>query len=122
MFTHKIIFDDLTNLETYIWAPLEEQNIKGVIQIIHGMAEYMHRYNEFANFLVKNGYLVVGCDLYAHGVSAPSIDQIGIVTRYDFMMSIIQSVKKVYDEIVCRFQDVPHFVFAHSMGSMVAQR
>ena len=122
MFTRKIVFDDLTNLEVYVWAPLEEENIKGVIQVVHGMAEYMPRYNEFANFLSRNGYVVIGCDLYAHGLSVEDVDQIGVVTRYDFMMAIIQSVKKVYDEMVCRFQDVPHYLFAHSMGSMVAQR
>ena len=51
MFTHNIKFDDITNLEVYIWAPDEEINAKGVIQIVHGMAEYMPRYNEFASFL-----------------------------------------------------------------------
>ncbi len=122
MFTHNIKFDDITNLEVYIWAPDEEINAKGVIQIVHGMAEYMPRYNEFASFLSKNGYIVIGCDLYAHGKSVSELDQLGVVTRYDFMMAIIQSVKKVYDEMVCRFHDMPHYLFAHSMGSMVAQR
>lgn len=122
MFTHKIKFDDVTNLEVYVWAPAEEVDAKGVIQIVHGMAEYMPRYDEFANFLARNGYIVIGCDLYAHGKSVTNVEQIGEVTRYDFMMAMIQSVKKVYDEMVCRFHDLPHYLFAHSMGSMVAQR
>lgn len=122
MFTHKIKFDDLINLEVYVWAPNEEVEVKGVIQIVHGMAEYMPRYDEFARFLVKNGYIVIGCDLYAHGKSVNEIEQIGVVTRYDFMTAIIQSVKKVYDEMVCRLHELPHYLFAHSMGSMVAQR
>ena len=102
------------------WIPEREKPIC-VVQIVHGMAEYMPRYNEFASFLSKNGYIVIGCDLYAHGRSAIEVEQIGEVTRYDFMMAIIQSVKKVYDEMVCRFHDMPHYLFAHSMGTFVGR-
>lgn len=122
MFTYQIKFDDQTNLETYIWAPDEENSIKGVIQIVHGMAEYMPRYDEFASFLVQNGYIVVGCDLYAHGKTCPNLDELGVVTRYDFMMAMIKSVKIVYEEVVMKFRELPVYLFAHSMGSMVAQR
>ena len=36
MFTHKIKFDDITNLEVYIWAPDEEINTKlaGILFIV----------------------------------------------------------------------------------------
>lgn len=122
MFTHKIKFDDQTDLEVYVWAPLEEENARGVIQIVHGMAEYMPRYDEFAEFLAYNGYIVIGCDLYAHGKTCGDLNQLGVVTRYDFMMAIIKSVKLVYEEMVSRFHELPHYLFAHSMGSMVAQR
>ena len=55
MYTFQIKYDDQTDLETYIWAPNDESNVKGVVQIIHGMAEHMGRYDEFANFLAENG-------------------------------------------------------------------
>lgn len=122
MFTHQIKFDDQTNLEIYIWGPEEESNVKGVVQIVHGMAEYMPRYSEFATFLANNGYVVIGCDLYAHGKTCNDLEELGKVTRYDFMMAIIKSVKIVYEEMVLDFYNVPHYLFAHSMGSMVAQR
>ncbi len=122
MFTYQIKFDDQTNLETYIWAPLEEENVKGVIQIIHGMAEYMPRYNEFASFLAQNGYIVIGCDLYAHGKTCGKMEDLGVVIRYDFMMAMIKSVEIVYEEVMMRFRDLPVYLFAHSMGSFVAQR
>ena len=54
MFTYQVKFDDQTSLETYIWAPFEEKNIKGVVQIIHGMAEYMSRYADFAKLSFTN--------------------------------------------------------------------
>ncbi|MBQ8293555.1 MAG: alpha/beta hydrolase [Bacilli bacterium] len=122
MFTYQIKFDDQTDLEVYIWAPETEENVKGVIQIVHGMAEYMPRYNEFASFLSYNGYVVIGCDLYAHGKTCGNPDEVGVVTRYDFMMSIMKSVKMVYEEVGSRFYELPHYLFAHSMGSLVAQR
>ncbi len=122
MYTHKIKFDDQTDLEVYIWAPFEESSAKGVIQIIHGMAEYMPRYDHFASYLASNGFVVIGCDLYAHGKTCRNLSELGQVTRYDFMMAIIKSAKLVYDEAVSRFHELPHYLFAHSMGSFVAQR
>ena len=34
---------------TYIFTPVN--NIKGVVHVIHGMAEHFDRYREFASFL-----------------------------------------------------------------------
>ena len=60
--------------------------------------------------------------MYAHGKTCNNLDKIGVVTRYDFMRAMITSVKTVYEEVVMRFRELPIYLFAHSMGSMVAQR
>ena len=39
------------------WMP--EGEIKGILQIIHGIAEFVERYDDFANYLNAQGYLVV---------------------------------------------------------------
>ena len=43
--------------------------IKGVVQIVHGMAEHRKRYEPFAQFLKSHGYAVVSFDLPGHGES-----------------------------------------------------
>ena len=40
-----------------------------VLQIVHGMAEYVERYEEFAAFLVEHNIIVVGEDHLGHGKS-----------------------------------------------------
>lgn len=49
------------------WTP--EGEIRGVVQIIHGIAEYVLRYEPFAEFLNASGYLVVAEDHMGHGQS-----------------------------------------------------
>ena len=39
------------------WVP--EGETKAVVQIVHGIAEYIERYDDFANFLNKQGIMVV---------------------------------------------------------------
>ena len=42
----------------YVWDDLRNNQPKGVIQLVHGMAEHMGRYHNFAKFLNQNGYFV----------------------------------------------------------------
>ena len=121
MFVNNTIkFDDQVNLKVYIWEPKKEPI--GVIQIAHGMAEHLGRYDEFGNYFSELGYLVVGADHYAHGLSSEDVSQIGVVKDYDFMDAILKSIKLVYTEYVEPLNYKNRILFAHSMGSMAAQR
>ena len=48
---------------------LPEGNIKAILQITHGMTEYIERYEDFALFLTSKGFLVTGHDHLGHGES-----------------------------------------------------
>ncbi|MBP5177662.1 MAG: alpha/beta hydrolase, partial [Clostridia bacterium] len=48
-----------------VWKPAGE--VKGVVQLSHGMAEHVLRYDHIATFLCERGYLVIGDDHRAHG-------------------------------------------------------
>ena len=121
MFKNEYVkFDDNTNLCVYIWTP-DCEEIKGTVQLAHGMAEHLGRYDEFANFLNKNGFLVIGADHYAHGKSVDDVKNIGIVKEYDFMHAILSSIKLVRTEYEHLFKG-KKILFSHSMGSMAAQR
>ena len=47
------------------WLP--EERPKAVVQIVHGIAEHIGRYDHFARFLNAHGYLVVAEDHMEHG-------------------------------------------------------
>lgn len=50
--------DSVTKIHAIEWLP--DIDIKGVLQICHGMVEYIDRYDEFAEFMSEHGYYVVG--------------------------------------------------------------
>ena len=58
------------NIVTY--SPKETENIKGLIQVCHGMTEYMERYEDFAKYFTERGYIVFGNDIISHGKSTTS--------------------------------------------------
>lgn len=91
---------------------------KANVVIVTGMEEYALRYDEFANFLNKNGYDVYCFDHYGQGVSAKSIEEQGIVPSRFFTKSV-----KNIDEVValCKLSCVPTYIFSHSMGSFMTQ-
>ena len=119
--TEYLKFDESVDLKVYIWTPDNEGKIKGIVQLAHGMAEHLDRYSEFALFLNKQGYLVLGADHYAHGGSVKSPDLVGVVKDYDFMDAIIDSMKLVREEYSLLYNGMK-VLFAHSMGSMACQR
>ena len=48
------------------WLPDEGQP-RAVVQIVHGVAEHMGRYDAFARFLAGHGFAVCGEDHRGHG-------------------------------------------------------
>ena len=57
------------------WTP--EGEIKGIVQIVHGIAEYVERYDDFASYLNRRGWLVVAEDHMGHGKSISDAVPIG---------------------------------------------
>lgn len=67
--------DGKTKLHGVTWEP--EGEARAVVQIVHGMIEYIERYDGFASYLAERGYFVIGHDHLGHGESAASQDDWG---------------------------------------------
>ena len=111
--------DGKTEIHCEEWLP--EGAPKAVLQIVHGIAEYVHRYNDFAEFLAENGIAVVGEDHLGHGKSvsegAPHIyfaDEDG----WNKVVSDIRSLREICGE---KFSGVPYFMMGHSMGAFLTR-
>ena len=63
------------NLHIVVWKP--EKEIKAIVQISHGMIEYIERYDEFARFLNERSILVIGNDHLGHGKTAVNDSELG---------------------------------------------
>ena len=59
--------DNRTQIRALRWVPDEGIAPAGVLQIIHGMQEFIDRYDDFACFMASHGFIVTGCDLLGHG-------------------------------------------------------
>ncbi len=93
---------------------------KGIIQISHGMMEYIERYDDFANFLVENGYFVFGHSHRGHGKTAEE-ESLGIIEDgVDFLRSVLD-LKELTTYIKSFYKDESVFLLGHSYGSFLAQ-
>lgn len=96
-----------------------EEQPKAVLQIIHGMCEYIRRYEDFASFMAKNGFVVVGHDHVGHGETEPDANERGYFAKEDGWKLLVDDAYAVTRDIKERYADLPLFVLGHSMGSFV---
>ncbi len=103
------------------WAP-EGKEIKGVLQISHGMAEYGERYEELGSYLCEAGYAVVINDHVGHGRSITSDDDLGYFNG-DKNKAGIGFVEDVHKLTLIAKEEFgkPVVLMGHSMGSFVAR-
>ncbi len=99
------------------WEP--QGNICGVVQIVHGIADHIGRYEEFANYLNSLGILVVAEDHMGHGLSTSAEE-----TPCYFEGGWFSAVKDTYNLLKMtkeEFPDVAYILFGHSMGSFMTE-
>ena len=109
------------NCHAYSWAP-ENGQIKAILQIVHGMLEYVERYEDFANFLANQGFLVVGADLLGHGKTAASDKDLGYFTEKDSSTILVRDVHRLKKIIQEENPGIPYFIIGHSMGSFIMRK
>lgn len=94
---------------------------KAIVQICHGMAEYIERYDEFASFLVSNGYYVYGHDHRGHGKTAGEIENLGYFADKNGWRLVVDDVNEINSMIRERHPDKEVIMFGHSMGSFIVR-
>ncbi|BEP28855.1 alpha/beta fold hydrolase [Helicovermis profundi] len=94
---------------------------KAVIHILHGMAEYGDRYEDFANFLTNNNYAVYVHDHRKHGKSITLNQKVGIFDEKDTWDNILEDVEIVNKYIRSKEENKKIIIFGHSMGSFITR-
>lgn len=67
--------DGITKIRALKWMPDEGIEPVGLLQIVHGMQEFIDRYDAFADFMTQHGYIVFGNDMLGHGGSIRNGDE-----------------------------------------------
>lgn len=93
----------------------------GIVQIAHGIAEHVERYDGFASFLAGHGFLVVANDHLGHGQSIRSDEDLGFFAEHDGWNLAVEDMRRLYVQTHAEFPDVPYFLFGHSMGSFLTR-
>lgn len=112
--------DGRTQIHGMEWLP--EGRIKGVLQICHGMVEYIERYDEFAGYMASHGYYVVGHDHLGHGKSIVSEEDYGYFPENGGNGFVIGDIHKLRQMTMKKYPDVPYYMLGHSMGSFLLRQ
>ena len=109
--------DGRTLIHAIRWIP-DEQKPVGILQIAHGMVEFIDRYDEFARFLNQKGYVVVGNDHLGHGQSVVSENDLGYFGD-DGSDNLIADIHSLRTRTQGDYPGLPYFMLGHSMGSFL---
>ncbi len=103
------------------WMPDSPKEVACVVQVVHGMAEYAERYEEFAQFMTDRGIVVTGEDHLGHGRSVGEKGTYGYFCEQDPATVLVRDVhrlKKMTQEL---YPNVPYVILGHSMGSFITR-
>ena len=111
--------DGKTKIHAVEWLP--DGKPKAILQIAHGVTEYILRYEEFAEFLTEKGISVIGNDHIGHGTSiAEGAERMyfGTEGSWDW---VVEDIKKCLDITKNKFPNMPYCLLGFSLGSFLAR-
>lgn len=112
--------DGIHMIHGYRWYD-PEITCRGILQLIHGMLEYIERYEELAQYMASAGYFVVGHDHLGHGDSVNDPSELGYVGREGAVLWL-RDIEKIRRMAVSYAPHVPYIMLGHSMGSYLLRR
>lgn len=102
------------------WLP-DDQKIKGVLQIAHGITEHIGRYDAFARFMANSGFAVAGNSHLGHGQSASGERGMGFFARRGGWETAAEDLYLLHQTMRRQYPDTPYFLLGHSMGSFLSR-
>lgn len=111
--------DNIHTLRGKIYIPTGE--IKGLFHLVHGMTEYIDRYDHLMSFLAENGYVTFGYDHLGHGKTADSDDELGFIAHKDGWKYLVNDVVAFTKAVKNMYPTLPTVLMGHSMGSFISR-
>jgi len=109
-----------TQFSLLSWSIPTSNAMTPFVMIVHGIGEHAGRYDEVARHLNDNGFDVFAVDLPGHGHSKKE----GMQSRCYAIEECSTEVKDALRHVLAnkKSSETPWFLFAHSMGGLVALR
>lgn len=112
--------DGVTKIHAIEWIP--EGEIRAILQISHGMVEFIDRYDRFARYLNQYGIYVVGNDHLGHGASVVDDEKHGFFKQPDGNECVIKDLHRLRHITSKKYPELPYFMMGHSMGSFLIRQ
>ena len=112
--------DKHTQLHGMLWD-VQEVPVRAVLQICHGVAEHIARYDKFARALNERGIVVAGHDHLGHGKSLPEGDTPVYFGEGNTWDTVVDDIYVLHQRLRQRYPDVPLCIMGHSMGSFLTR-
>ncbi len=112
--------DGVHKLHVVVWQPNGEP--KAVLQLSHGMIEFIERYEGLAQYLNEQDILVIGNDHLGHGHTAGRDEDLGYFCPEHMSETVVKDLHTVTEYAKKEYPGIPYFLLGHSMGSFMARR
>ena len=108
------------------WIPDEVENIKGVVQLHHGLAEHSLRYDRLGSVLCESGFALVAYDMRGHGRTAENAEKkgkgkFGKLADKDGFNRVVEDLHEMIEADKAEFTGKKVFLLGHSFGSFISQ-
>lgn len=113
--------NDGTDIFVKKWTD-ESKHPKAIVQLAHGMAEHIERYDAFAQFLVNNNIFVFGNDHRGHGKTGEKSGIFGYFADENGFERVVDDLYEITQMIQTEYPNLPLFLMGHSMGSFLVRR
>lgn len=111
--------DGISTIRAREWRP--DGAPSAVVQISHGVDEHLERYDDFARFLARNGFLVIANDHLGHGRTAKVSDDRGFFAQKNGWLHVVEDMEILRGKTAEENPNLPYFMLGHSMGSFLAR-
>lgn len=111
--------DKETKINVLYWLP--EDTPKGILQIAHGMREFIDRYDEMGQWFAGQGYVVTANDHLGHGASIKTEEDWGFFAAEDGWNKVLDDMHTLRTNTGERYPGLPYFLAGHSMGSFLVR-
>ncbi len=117
--TVSVTMSDGKAVALHTWIP--EGEVKAVVQLSHGMAEYALRYDRLGTLLAENGIAFMAHDHRGHGETAGAIENLGYLADKKGFFRVADDVHELLQKWRKEYPGKKVFLFGHSFGSFVSQ-
>lgn len=117
---------DGTEIAVNRWIPENEEDIKAVIVLSHGMLEHALRYDRIGSDFADKGFVFSGHDHRGHGRTAFNAEQKGtgefaLLSKSDGFNLVVSDLEEIIGKVKADFPGKKVILLGHSFGSFVAQ-